>query len=323
MYTAHRLLLDLALAVGLGTIVYAYQSHLPSGKRLFTAIAVGVGMAIAARFFLGKNQEDSEASEEHLLEQLNAIEDTLREEEWDDQTEEWMYVAQAAALATHLELWPRSIIHNRRLDRILALEQVESPEQYDELEQARIQCQFSLTYAYLQNDETEQAMRMIEKIRSQKEALEQTQLILLIELFYARALSQDDPEKGKAHILQSIEQSRTLGLEEDALQIFALEWLEQGFPEEALTLLEEAHALSKERGDTIAQTETLYQLAHAHCSAGHLQQAASMYLELRKGYVYINIPSAEQLDELHNELVRTFGLQHVQHAIAQLKRSSR
>jgi outer membrane protein assembly factor BamD (BamD/ComL family) len=92
--------------------------------------------------------------------------------------------------------------------------------------------------------------------------------------------------------------------------------LELGFPEEAITLLEQAHELAEKRDDTEAQTETLYRLAFAHCVGGHLTQAAKLYVELKQRYVYTNTPSVEQLDYLHQELVDKFGLREVKQALS-------
>lgn len=105
--------------------------------------------------------------------------------------------------------------------------------------------------------------------------------------------------------------------EEDALHLVAVEWLELGYPAEAIALLEQAHQMATTRSDRWAQAESLYRLTLAHCQAGHLEQAASLFTRLKWSYVATSLPTTTQLDELHQTLSETFGLRTLQDALSQ------
>jgi tetratricopeptide (TPR) repeat protein len=313
-------LLDLGLAVGIAVIVFAYQAHLPMTTRLLSAIGAGLGVAMIARFFLGGLFGPAAPIEEQLQSELDELDELLQDDEgWDDPAERIPLLEQAATLAIHFERWPQTIAYHKELLRLLrSIETDIEEEDLNEFQQQLMHLQLTLAFAYQQNGERDASMQQIEQLRNRvaHKGEENPIFALLIELFFARLISEDDPEKGNEHIKQALQDIRTEQVEEEALHIIAFEWLELGFPEEAITLLEQAHELAEKRDDTEAQTETLYRLAFAHCVGGHLTQAAKLYVELKQRYVYTNTPSVEQLDYLHQELVDKFGLREVKQALS-------
>ena len=326
-------ILDLGLGLGVGVCVFVYQTHTSPGARWFNAAFVGLAVLLLARFVLRRIFNPAQPPYEQAQADLQALEALLENDQLPSE-ERAQALEHAGAIAMMLENWPRAIVHHRAhisiLEEVLATPFEQDEEDRRFLQMQHWQSQFALGFALYQNEQQDASLVQLERLRAtladadlptqraldgDEEEETDPMFPLLVEMFYARVLSHSDPEQSRALIQQALALVREAQHEEEALHLIAFEWLEMDAPKEAIALLEQALTLAQERNDNQAQVESRYHLAYAYAAAGDLPNSAELFTTLIQSYLYTDLPSAEQLDELRSELHERFGHQVFQEAL--------
>lgn len=318
------LVLDLFLGLSVTVVVLLYGNQ-DTGplQRWMAAIGMGAGTILFARYFIRRFFLPPHVpSKADLVRQLERVEAYLENTPQIPQEQRIPLLEQAGALALALEQWPRIIHHYQDLSTLLEEEIQAQPDEAETLRRRWFHTQMALCFALHNNHQEEESLTQLRQLQETAERFSEPIFSLLIELFQARVISRNDPAQGEAMLNQALATSRQEGYEEDALRLVASEWLEWGHPKEAIPLLQRAQILAQERDDRLVETEVLFLLGLAYSAADHLPQAAQVLVQLTQTYIHSNMPTAEQLDLLRDQLCERFGKAAFREAYSTAKEQS-
>lgn len=315
------LVLDMGLGISVAAVYYMSNSSavLPNQLLLYAAM-VGLGTTLFARFFIRRFFLASPPpSPEELQEQLEQIDAFIRESSLESE-QKIALLEQAGAIALTLERWPMVVRYYTELTSQLQTQTAESPVEQEVLERRIFHTKLAISFALLQDNQKEESLNNLEALRYKPLVQKEPILSLLIDLFHARVISQDEPERGKAMLEEALSQAEQQSHEEDALRLVASEWLELEQAEEAIVLLRRAQTLAQNRGDNIAEAEILYQLGFAYGAAKQLPQAAQTLVLLTQQYIKYKYPTPQHIEQLREQLREQFGKQSFRDAFRKAKK---
>ncbi len=311
MILDRSLILDIGLGISVAVVYHMNgpSTHTPN-QLLWYAVVTGLGTSLFARFFIRRFfLPHTSLTPEEMKKQLDGLDAYLQKHPRLENSQQFTLLEQAGTLALALEQWSDVVKYYAKLAALFKQEKSENPEQKKELERHWFHTQLTISFALFQNNQKERSLQTLEQLQSERVTQEEPIFALLIELFQARIISQDDAERGQSMLNDALLKAQQEDYEEDALRLVASEWIELGQPEEAVILLQRAMEMAQKREDAIAETEVLYQLGYAYGAAKQLPQAAQALVQLTKNYILHNYPTPQQIEQLRAVLREQFGKQ--------------